>query len=242
MRITVLEHLAHEGSGVLGEVLDAAGADWHVVRLHAGDAVPADADALVVLGGDMNTDEADRYPHLTDEVALLRRLVPHGVPVLGICLGAQLLAEATGGAVTHGQAEIGYPPVTLTAEGRRDPLLGVLGEATPTFNAHGDHIAVGPEATVLASSAATRVHAFRVGRAVGVQFHPEIDAAFVMGYVAAPGVEAYLGSHGWTGARLLAEARARDAEHRAMGARLLGRWVELASAANRRGGAAAATG
>jgi len=231
MRVTVLEHLAHEGSGVLGEVLDGAGADWYVVRLHAGEPVPGDADALVVLGGDMNTDDVDGYPHLRDEVDLLRELVPRGTPVLGICLGAQLLAEATGGSVSHGDAEIGYPAITLTDEGRRDELLGVLGDATPAFNAHGDHIDAGPGATVLASSAATRVHAFRVARAVGVQFHPEIDAAFVEGYVTAPGVEEYLAANGWTGARLLAQARSHQAAHRAMGARLLRRWVDLVGAA-----------
>lgn len=228
MRVTVLEHLPHEGPGVLAEALDAEDVAWELVRLHAGEPMPTDVDALAVLGGDMDTDDVDAFPHLADEVALLRTAVSRRTPVLGLCLGAQLLAEATGGEVTHGVPEIGYPAVRRTSAGADDPLLGALPDGAGWFNAHRDRITVGPDAKVLARSTATDVHAFRVGSAVGVQFHPEIDAAFVEGYVGAPGVEEYLHAHGWTGARLCAAARAIDVEHRARGLRLLRRWVRLA--------------
>jgi GMP synthase-like glutamine amidotransferase len=230
--IAVLEHFPHEHAGVLGQVLDASGVPWHTVRLHAGEPVPGDPGALaglVVLGGDMNTDEDDRYPHLAEERALLAASVAAGTPVLGLCLGAQLLAEATGGRVAHGQPEIGFVPVERTAAGRADALLEVFTDGSPTFNAHADVIAVGPDAVVLASSAQTLVHAFRVGpSAWGVQFHPEFEAAMVTGYVQAPGVPAYLRANGWEPEALLAEARRHDASHRRMGAALLERWVTLA--------------
>lgn len=233
----VLEHLPHEPPAVLGRVLDASGTPWRTVRLHAGDPVPRDPAALgglVVLGGDMNTDDDDRHPHLREERALLGRCVAAGTPVLGLCLGAQLLAEATGGRVAHATPEIGFLPVTRTPAGRDDPLLSALPDHSPTFNAHGDLITLG-EGVLLASSAQTVVQAFRVGeRAWGLQFHPEFDADLVQGYVTAPGVPAYLRANGWEPARLLAQARRHDAAHQRMGGALLARWLELAVAPSRR--------
>jgi GMP synthase-like glutamine amidotransferase len=231
-QVTVLEHLPHEHAGLLGRVLAEDRVAVRTVALHAGERVPrhpVEVGALVVLGGDMNTDQTDAFPHLVDEVRLLGACVEAQTPVLGLCLGAQLLAEATGGKVTHGEPEIGYVPVRRTPEGRRDPLFAAFDDGARTFNAHADQITTGPDAVVLAASAATPVHAFRVGpRAWGVQFHPEFDAALCAGYVRAPGVEGYLRGAGWDPAALLAEARRHDAAHQAMGARLLRRWLSLA--------------
>ena len=230
MRVTVLEHLPHEGPGLLAEVAAARGLDATTVALWAGTPCPsAPPEALVVLGGDMCTDEKEAYPHLADEVALLAACVEAGTPVLGICLGAQLLAEATGGAVAHGEPEIGYPPIQLTAAGRADRVLQRLRDGAPAFNGHRDHITLGPQATRLAYSEAAAVHAFRVGSAYGVQFHPEFTADMVAGYVSAPGVPAYLRAAGWEPAQLLAAARRHEAAHRRDHAALLHAWFDWAT-------------
>ncbi len=245
MRVLVLRHLAHEHAGVLGEVLVTAHTDIDERRLWEGDPVPADPavfDAIAVLGGDMDTDEDAHYPFLAEERRLLEQAVARGVPTLGLCLGAQLLAEATGGSVAPGVPEIGWLPIRRTAAGTADPVLSALDEAVPFFNAHRDHITLGPDATLLAWSTGAdatagppphgaSVHAFRVGAALGLQFHPEIDASFVAAYVEAEGVADYLAAHGWTPERLVAGARHVNARHRAAGQELLAAWLRDASGA-----------
>ncbi len=137
-------------------------------------------DAVMVFGGDQNVGEEDEHPWLHDEYDLLREWIDEGTPLFGVCLGAQTLAHALGARVAPlTDVQAGFVEVTLTAEGRRDPVLGAL---PPTFNAlvgngYGFQI---PEAAVeLATSLATP-QAFRVGeRAWAVQFHPEVRAAQV---------------------------------------------------------------
>ncbi len=226
--VLVVQHLPHEHEGVLGEVLAASGVP--TVRWRAWtepDLPPAldDVAAMVVLGGDMNTDEGDRWPHLHVVRDLLARAVEADLPTLAICLGAQLLAEATGGSVAHGTPEIGWIPIEATPAGASDPVVGAVPSGTRFFNAHADFITAPPQAALLARSADCAVHAFRVGSALGLQYHPEIDASFVAGYVEAPGVEAYLGANGWTPEGLVHEARLRNAEHRRDGAALFTAWV-----------------
>jgi GMP synthase (glutamine-hydrolysing) len=234
--VTVLQHLPHEHAALAGELLEARGHRVRTVRLWDGQACPADpreVGALIVLGGDMDTDERDRYPFLADEVRLAGRCVEAGTPVLGICLGAELLAEATGGRVRHGVPEIGYPEIHRTDAGRTDEVLGALADGTPAFNGHHDHVEVGAGAVVLAYSDLSPVQAFRVGSALGLQFHPEADARLVSGYVRVPEVRTYLRDAGWDPGALLAEACSRDAAHRAAGARLLGRWLDVATTSGR---------
>ena len=231
MSVLLIQHLPHEHEGVLGEVLVARGVPHTRWRAWAAPAALPELDrhdAIVVLGGDMNTDEDDRWPHLAVVRTLLTQAIEDDQPVLGLCLGAQLLAEATGGSVRHGRPEIGWIPIELTEAGRAERVLAANPDRTPFFNAHADHILPPPDARVLATSAETEVHAFRVGSGLGLQFHPEIDASFVAGYVEADGVGDYLAANGWSPEALVTEARRRNDAHRAAGAALFHAWVDAA--------------
>ncbi|HZR10453.1 MAG TPA: type 1 glutamine amidotransferase [Myxococcales bacterium] len=169
----VIQHEPGEGPGTLAPFLG----DARFVRTFAGDPVPAEADALVVLGGGMGVYDQDRLSHLRDEVRLLRRCVEQERPVLGICLGSQLLACALGGEVAKApRKEIGFYRVRLSEAAREDPLFGAAPESFVAFHWHGDAFTLPRGAVPLASSTMTPVQAFRFGaRAFGVQFHLETD-------------------------------------------------------------------
>jgi GMP synthase (glutamine-hydrolysing) len=228
MIVTVLQHGPWGGPGAVGRQLMARGVELDVRKVYDGDPVPDDPpEALIVLGGQMCTDQKNAYAFLEEEAVLLGKCVASETPTLGICLGAQLLAEVTGGSVRHGVPEIGFPAVRRTAAGRDDPLLSVFVDGTPTFNAHRDFISAGPDAVVLAESDVTPVHAFRIGaRAYGLQFHPEMDAAQVGRYASAEQPGAYLRRHGWEPSDLIALAQRHDADHRLMGLQLTDRWLD----------------
>ena len=177
MSVVVLQHVAVEGPGRIADALDRAQRDWRVVALHDAEPVPdADGlDGLVVMGGPMGVADTDRYPHLAHEIALVRDCVDAGVPVLGVCLGAQLLAAALGADVRPGtQIELGWHDVTLTADGRHDPVLGRLPRRFAPLHWHGDVFDLPPAATALAGSELTPLQAFRSGRGCyGLLFHLE---------------------------------------------------------------------
>jgi GMP synthase (glutamine-hydrolysing) len=183
-KVLVLQHVAVEGPGRLGAALVRAGLELEIVPLHAGAPVPAaigGAAALVVMGGPMGVYQADRHPHLTDELRLIGQAVAAGVPTIGICLGSQLLAAALGAAVAPcGRQEIGWLPVTLDDGAAGDPLLGGIAASFAPLHWHGDVFALPAGAVALARSAMTELQAFRAGeRAWGFLFHLEADAAQV---------------------------------------------------------------
>lgn len=161
--------------------LRGCGLDIHTIRPFAGDTVPQQlsADALIVLGGDMSSTDDAHFPWLEDIRALLRDAAARPEPTLGICLGAQLLAQALGGTVAKGTdgTEAGLVTVSLTAEAVGDRLFDGLGPDIPVASMHGDAITVLPDDAVLLGTGSTYPHqAFRAAtNAWGVQFHPEIS-------------------------------------------------------------------
>jgi GMP synthase (glutamine-hydrolysing) len=183
-RLLVLQHVAHEILGNLDPLLRRAG--FRIRYLNFGrqpDAVP-NADryhGLIVLGGPMNCDQVDRHRHLGAEVDCIRQCVADGKPVLGICLGAQLLARALHAPVTPNPVkEIGWYAVQPTAAGRSDPLFRHFGAAEQIFQWHGDTFAIPDGAVHLATSGACAHQAFRYGEhAYGLQFHLEVDEPMI---------------------------------------------------------------
>jgi GMP synthase-like glutamine amidotransferase len=193
-RIIVIQHLAAEGPGLVATVARDHGFTLDVRRMDRGDPVPtADGlDGLVVLGGTMGAYDTAAHPHLAAEQRLLAEACGRNIPILGVCLGAQLLAAALGARVFKGPAaEIGFGIVTLTHEGTRDPILGPSGPAIPVFHWHGDTFDLPGGATHLAASRAYPHQAFRAGgRAYGLQFHLELDRSLARDWASAlpPGV------------------------------------------------------
>jgi GMP synthase (glutamine-hydrolysing) len=169
-------------------ILDACGAlDVHTVKPLAGQALPAhdEVAGAVVMGGPMNVDEVDVHPELGMEHEWLAEAVRRDLPLLGICLGAQLLARALGAEVRPGEgAELGYAPVEVLAPD--DPILGGLAPSTTVLHWHGDVFDLPDGAEHLARSAKTEVQAFRRGNAWGVLFHPESDFALLEAWLAVP--------------------------------------------------------
>lgn len=162
------------------EVMRARGVD-HDVWLRPQAQPPDDPrlyDAVMVFGGAMHADQEDLHPWLREEKRLLRDLLERGAPVLGVCLGAQLLAEAAGATARRaGRPEIGWREVEVTAEGAADPLLAPLAPRFEAFQWHSYEFTLPPGATALARSDVC-LQAYRVDRfAWGIQFHAEVTAA-----------------------------------------------------------------
>jgi GMP synthase-like glutamine amidotransferase len=151
MRALVIMHVENEGPGVFGSLLEAAGIEVRVARLHLGEDLPGagEIDAALSMGGPMNVYEEDRYPFLRDETRFLQDAAARDLPVLGICLGAQMIAKAAGAAVTKNPIdEVGWSSVRLTGEGLADPLFCGLPAVLPVFQWHGDTFAI-PEGGAL---------------------------------------------------------------------------------------------
>ncbi|VFR25525.1 Glutamine amidotransferase, class I [plant metagenome] len=176
----VLRHLHFEDLGTFAPVLQAQGYALRYIDPGVDDLAGIDAlqpDLLVVLGGPIGAFDDDRYPFLAAELTLVRQRLAARLPILGICLGAQLMARALGARVASmGVKEIGYAPLTLTPEGRASPLAALAG--VPVLHWHGDRYEIPDGAIRLASTPVCDNQAFALGaHALGLQCHLEADAA-----------------------------------------------------------------
>jgi GMP synthase-like glutamine amidotransferase len=219
-RWVVAQQAPHEGPGLLGPVLEDAGLHTVVVRLDRGQELPPPdgLGGVVVMGGAMGVHDTEEFPWLEDERRWIAAAVAADVPVLGVCLGAQQLAAALGATVRTGPApEIGVGAVSLTPEGRADPVLGPEGEDVAVIHWHGDTFDIPAGAVRLATGDRYPNQAFRYGRAVyGLQFHIEVDDAMAEAWAPELPAEVSLA----VGDRRVVEAAGR---------RVLGRFVEVAS-------------
>ncbi len=177
MRAVVLQHEEHEGPGLLGPALEAVGFTL-VKRFRTVKHEDVKAELLVVLGGPMGVYEMDRHPFLGEELALLTERLALELPVLGICLGAQLLAAAAGSEVFLGKngLEVGVSPVRWTKEGLADPVIAGVRPRTNVAHWHQDTFKPVPGATLLASTDRYSQQAFRLRDSYGLQFHIELTA------------------------------------------------------------------
>jgi GMP synthase (glutamine-hydrolysing) len=182
VRVLSVTHGPSAPGGVFDEVAEAAGHElerW-VVPLGGAPQPAARYGAVMVFGGSMHPDSDAEHGWLEREEAFLREALAGDVPVVGVCLGAQMLARAAGAWVGPAvEPEVGWFDVELTPEGRRDPVVGVLPPRTEAFEWHSYTFRVPERGTELARSAAC-TQAFRLGdRAWGLQFHAEVTLAIV---------------------------------------------------------------
>lgn len=176
MQLTWIQHVPFEGLGGIATWAAARGHDTRRIRPASGESVPAPADieALIVLGGPMGVDDASRLPWLAAEISAITACCARGVPVLGICLGAQILAEIAGGQVRAGrEAEIGWAPITRRAS---DPALAALADTEVVCHWHGQVIRPPRSATVcFTSPRAPQIIRFGAHQ-LGLQCHLECSA------------------------------------------------------------------
>lgn len=181
MRVHWLQHAEHEDLGCIAPWLAARDAQLSMSCLPAGDVLPApDAfDVLIVMGGPMNIYEHAEHPWLVAEKQLIRAAIDAGKKLLGICLGAQLIADVLGAPVTrNAHSEIGWFEVSLNAEGRRHPLFAQWPDRFAALHWHGDTFAIPAGAQNLMHSEACAHQGYVLGeRILGLQFHLEVTAA-----------------------------------------------------------------
>jgi GMP synthase (glutamine-hydrolysing) len=178
MRVLVLQHHPDEGPATLGDFLRKKGADLETVHTHAGQTPPTSPEgfnAVVSMGGPMNVYEEDQHPWLVQENQLLASAARAGLPILGVCLGAQLIAKALGAKVVRSpQEEIGWYEAKLTPAATDDPLWSGVGAVMPVVQWHGDMFEVPEGGKLLASGEPCPHQAFGWKKAYGLQFHVEV--------------------------------------------------------------------
>jgi len=176
--IAIIKHVPQEGPGLFGGLFKEFGLPSRIIELSKNEPLPSpvDCQGILVMGGPMNVYETEKYPFLLKEDEFLKEALEKEVPLIGICLGAQLLAKAYGAKVYKAkEKEIGWFDVFLTGEAKSDPLFKGLKEKMPVFQWHEDTFDVPAGGCVLAEGDSVINQAARFGPcAWGLQFHPEM--------------------------------------------------------------------
>jgi len=190
-KVVVFQHVSNEILGTLNPLLKLRGLRIRYVNFERNPEEQPSMDrynGVIVLGGHMGVYEAEKYTHIKTEMKLLEKALAKGVPVLGICLGAQILAHVLGAEVRKSpEKEIGWCDVHLTDQGQKDPLLSHFQKKEKIFQLHGDTFDIPKSAEHLAFSDACQGQAFRYGtNAYGLQFHLEVDKAMIQRWLQVP--------------------------------------------------------
>jgi GMP synthase (glutamine-hydrolysing) len=232
MRLIVLQHAECEPPGAFTDVFEERGVEVRTAKPYRGDALPdwTWADGIVAMGGPMSVTDAGQIPWLAAEIALVRDAVHAGLPFMGVCLGAQVLAAGLGAAVYVGdRPEVGVAEVQLTPEGTQDPVLSALPPTVRALHWHSDTFPVPVGGVHLARSQRYDSQAFRWGCAYGLQFHLEVTVELCREWGEIPeyalSATAALGAGGL--ARIDDEMRETAAELNAHSRALIERWLDL---------------
>jgi GMP synthase-like glutamine amidotransferase len=188
VRVLAIVHQRDAGPGVFAEAIAATGGEldeWTLAERPQPPADPFGYDAVLVFGGAMNADEGERHGWIGEERALLRELLEREVPLLGLCLGGQLLATAAGAEPRRAsRPEIGWHRVEVTREGEEDPLLGPLAPSFEAFQWHSYEFPLPAGAVPIARSDVC-LQGCRLGeRAWALQFHPEVTRDDALHWIA----------------------------------------------------------
>jgi GMP synthase (glutamine-hydrolysing) len=231
VRVLTVVHQPNAGPGVFAEEAAARGVELLEWRPPEGGAPPAGWDAALVLGGAMDADQEGSLAWLGPEKRAFSEWLDARLPVLGVCLGAQLVCEAAGGGVGRlSEPEIGWHEVAVTEAGRDDPVTAPLSERFTAFQWHSYAFEPPEGATVLATSAAG-VQAVRLDDAdYAIQFHAEVSSADALDWIADYESDPDAVRVGVDPERLAAETRARIAAWNSTGRALFGRWLDATRA------------
>jgi GMP synthase (glutamine-hydrolysing) len=230
--VIVIQHIGCETLGRIETALASEGLSYQYVRVFDGQPVPEDLDGamgVIVMGGPMSVYEQDHYPYLRQELKLIETALGSRTPLLGVCLGSQLLAAALGSQITKGtQKEIGWHPVELTQAGQNDPLWADVPATFTAYHWHGDVFDLPHGAHRLASSTLTAHQAFRYGpNAYGLLFHMEVTEPIMRRMVATFSDE--LHETGQSGDGLIHLAAQHLPELQSIGDRVFRRWAKQAA-------------
>jgi len=234
-KVLIVQNVALEGPGFLGPGMAEAGWELDLRRMdRERSSLPAALDgyrALIILGGPMGANDEDRFPYLRRVQQLIRQAAEGGLPVLGICLGGQLIAKALGGRVVKSpKTELGWYKVSLTGAGLESPLFSRFPETFAVFQWHEDAFELPPGAELLAyGDAGCWNQAFRCGnRVYGLQFHLEVTPGMIEEWLRVYADDVRRTGGLGAGERILEQTRKKDMMYRWLAGRFVGNWLEIA--------------
>ena len=243
MSVLVFQHHSKEGPAALGQALQRTGHRLKTIDLYDGQTPPVDLDdvhGLIVMGGPMNVDQAADYPWLEREIEFIKQTHEAKRPIIGICLGAQLIATALGGKVAPMETpEVGWGNVKLAFPGTIDTMYGGITWDSMQFHLHGQQVTdLPPGAAPLAGSKACRTQAFKVGFSTyGFQYHFEWDDEDIRTVLADQDAAAMIAAAGTTADAILEEQATHYPGYRRQGDRLCETMANMYFPASRRKGA-----
>jgi len=228
--VTILQHVECETAGAIEDILRSSGISFHYIRPFRNEPIPNNAegiDGLVIMGGPMGVYETDRHPFLIEEIRFIQQVLSMKIPILGVCLGSQLLAAALEAAVRpSGFKEIGWHEVTLLADARDDALFAGIPNRFIPLHWHGDVCELPAGAVALARSSLAEVQAFRAEAfAYGLLFHLEATVATLTAM--ATTFEHELSELGMDQGEFLSQSGVRLKEIATIGEAVFSRWAAL---------------